>query len=189
MNRRALVLNTLVGTVLMSVFAFAKADELTLRPPVLLGKATSFNNTCDLIIINAVNQKQVLDPVVLGEAERDAGHYNINPYLRFSGAGTTFQHIDAARCIAIAGQTAAQRGIQQVIVTYDRSNEVTISAPENYVGDKRGARAQTTEFTVRDGCDYSKSSCRVNSTMRFYNIHPRSKEWSQTVINDVRGYF
>jgi hypothetical protein len=192
MNRRALVYITLVvaawAAASMSADVLA-ADDLTLLPPVLLGKATSFSNTCRLIIIDTANQKRELAPVDLGEAERNAGHYNINPYLRFAGDGSIFQHIDSARCVAIAGQTAAQQGIQQVIMTYDRSNEVTVSVPESYVDNDRSARAHIYEFTVRDGCDYSKSSCRINSTMRFHNISPRSKGWSQTVINEVRGYF
>ncbi|MFA6970299.1 MAG: hypothetical protein WC208_02750 [Gallionella sp.] len=191
MNRRVLAIKALVVAVLaISANVFASpADELTLQRPVLLGKVTSFSNTCRLIIIDTDNQKHELDPATLGEAERKAGHYNINPYVRFAGIDNTFQHIDSSKCIAIAGRTASERGIQQVIMTYDRSNEVTVSVPESYVDNRRGARTNKCEFTVRDGCDYSKSSCRINSTMRFLNINPRSKEWSQSTINDVRGYF
>jgi hypothetical protein len=192
MNRRALVIKTLVVAALIAASISANifaADELSLQPPVLLGKATSFSNTCRLIIIDADNQMHEIDPIALGEDERKAGHYNINPYRRFAGAGTIFQHIDSSRCIAIAGQTASENGIQQVIMTYDRSNEVTVSVPESYVDNNRSTKTYTYEFTVRDGCDYSKSSCRINSIKRFHNINPRSKEWSQTVINNVRVYF
>jgi hypothetical protein len=192
MNLHALVIETLVVAVVVAasisgnIFA---ANEPTLQLPVLLGKATSFSNTCRLIIIDISKKIYEIDPAELGEAERRAGHYNINPYMRFAGAGTIFQHIDSSRCIAIAGQTASEYGIPQVIMTYDRSNEVTVSVPENYVDNDRSTRTYTYKFTVRDGCDYSKSSCRVNSTKRFHNINPGSKEWSQTVINEVRAYF
>lgn len=188
MNRRVFVIRALVVAVL-AIPANVFAAELALQLPVLLGKVTSFSNTCSLVIIDANNQKRELDPAALGEAERKAGHYNINPYMRFAGAGTAFWHIDSSRCIAIAGQTASEYGIQQVIVMYDRSNEVTVSVPESYFDNGRSTRTYTYEFTVRDGCDYSKSSCRINSTMRFRNINPRSKEWSQTTVNIVRAYF
>ena len=185
---------TLIAALAVSANVFASsADELALEPPVLLGKVSSFSNTCRLIIIDADNQKHEIDPVVLGEDERKAGHYNINPYMRFAGAdadaGAAFQHIDTSRCIAIAGQTASKYGIQQVIMMYDRSNEVTISAPESYVDNGRSRRTYTYDFPVLDGCDYKKYSCRINSTKRFHNINPRSKEWSQTAINNVRSYF
>ena len=179
---------SLIAALAISANVFA-TDELTLQPPVILGKATSFSNTCRLIIIDADNQKHELDPVVLGEAERKAGHYNINPYMRFSDSGTTFQHIDTSRCIAIAGQTASEYGMRQVIMTYDRSNEVTVSAPESYVDNGRSTRTYSYDFPVLDGCNYKKYSCRIKSTMRFYNINPRSKEWSQTLVNNVRMYF
>src|ERR1035437_5893122 len=109
---------TLIAALAVSANVFASsADELALEPPVLLGKVSSFSNTCRLIIIDADNQKHEIDPVVLGEDERKAGHYNINPYMRFAGAdagaGAAFQHIDISRCIAIAGQTASKYGIQQ----------------------------------------------------------------------------
>src|SRR5665811_2610522 len=110
---------TLIAALAVSANVFASsADELTLEPPVLLGKVSSFSNTCRLIIIDADNQKHEIDPVILGEDERKAGHYNINPYMRFAGAGAgaAFQHIDTSRCIAIAGQTASKYGIQQVIM-------------------------------------------------------------------------
>lgn len=187
MNRRvAKVL--FVAVLAISANSFA-ADELLLQFPVLLGKVTSFSNTCSLVIIDADNQKHEIDPVALGEAERRAGQYNVNPYLRFAGHGTDFQHVDSARCIAIAGRTASEYGIRQVIITHDRSNEVTVSVPASYVDNGRSSRTYKYEFTVRDGCDYSKSSCRINSTMRFRNINPGSKEWSQTAINNVRTYF
>jgi hypothetical protein len=157
--------------------------------PVLLGKATSFSMTCSLVIIDENNQKHEIDPVALGEAERKLGHYNINPYMRFAGAGTTFQHIDSSRCTAIAGQAASEYGIQQVIMTYDRSNEVTVSVPETYADNDRSAQAFTYQFAVLDGCSYKKYSCRVGSTKRFHNINPGSKEWSQIAINKVRAYF
>lgn len=187
MNRR--VIKALFVTVLaISANGFA-ADEQVQLQPVILGKVTSFSNTCSLLIIDADSQKHEIDPVALGEAERRAGHYNVNPYMRFAGYGTDFQHIDSARCIAIAGRTASEYGIRQVIITHDRSNEVTVSVPESYVDNGRSTRTYLYEFTVRDGCDYSKSSCRINSTMRFRNINPGSKEWSQTAINNVRAYF
>lgn len=189
MNRRVVVIKALVVAVLAIPASVFAADELVFQLPVIMGKVTSFSNTCRLFIIDADNKKHELDPVTLGEAELKAWRYNINPYMRFAGAGTTFWHIDASRCIAIAGQTASEQGIQQVVMTYDRSNEVTVSVPESDVDNGRSTRSYTYEFTVRDGCDYSKSTCRINSTMRFRNINPRSKEWSQTAVNNMRAYF
>lgn len=189
MNWRVLVVRILVVAASAISANVIAAEELTLHPPVLLGKATSYSNTCQLIIIDEAYKKHEIDPAELGETERRAGHYNINPYMRFAGAGSTFQHIDSLRCIAIAGQTASENGIKQVIMTYDRSNEVTVSVPESYVDNDRSTRTYTCEFTVRDGCDYGKCSCRINSTMRFHNINPQSREWSQTTINEVRAYF
>ncbi len=191
MNRRARVTMPLVAAALaISAHVFASpADGLVLKLPVLLGKAASFSMTCSLIIIDTNNQKHEIDPMVLGETERKQGHYNINPYMRFAGAGTVFQHIDPSRCIAIAGQTASEYGIQQVIITYDRSNEVTVSVPDSYFEDDKNPQAFTYQFVVLDGCNYKKFSCRVGSTKRFHNINPGSKEWSQTTINNVRAYF
>jgi len=116
---------------------------------------------------------------ILGEAERKAGHYNVNPL------GNTFK---PENCLAIAGMTAQNYGIKQVIMSTAGGDELIVSVGADYVDNGQGTHVFKTEFVVM-GCDTSKFRCMVEPNIRFHVINRLSKEWSQTLINQVRAVF
>jgi len=178
----------------LSANAFAStASEPKLQPPVLVGmlstgastrvtdKISSLGaTTCRLVFIDADNKKHELDPVSLGNAERKAGHYNVNPF------GRTFK---PENCLAIAGITAQHYGIKQVFMATSGGDELIVSVRADYVDNGQSTHVFKSEFVVLDGCDTSKFRCMVGSDIRFHVINRLSGEWSQTLVNQVKAVF
>jgi len=178
----------------LSANTFAStSSEINIQPPVLVGmlstgastrvtdKISSLGaTTCRLVFIDADNKKHELDPMFLGEAERKAGHYNVNPL------GNTFK---PENCLAIAGMTAQNYGIKQVFMATAGSDELIVSVRADYVDNGQSTHVFKTEFVVLDGCDTSKFRCRVESNVQFHVINRLSNEWSQNLINQVRAVF
>jgi len=185
----------------LSANTFAStSSEINIQPPVLVGmlstgastrvtdKISSLGaTTCRLVFIDADNKKHELDPMFLGEAERKAGHFNINPYQRYAGSDKAFHNFND--CIAIAGMTAQHYGIRQVIMSTAGSDELIVSVRADYIDNGQSTRVFKSEFVVMDGCDTSKFRCRVESNVQFHVINRLSNEWSQNLINQVRAVF
>lgn len=125
------------------------------------------NDTCIITHIDSAGIKTDLDPVKLGEAELNAGHYNINPYLIFGGKGTVFNNITMSQCIAIVGQTASGYGITDAKVSLG-NGEIAIMATTKSFNAYTDYRD---EFEVMSGCDTSKYKCMISSGYGFHNVH------------------
>lgn len=164
----------IISIIALALSTTATADQLIAR--VSPTSSIKINNTvsklitpdtCVITHIDNAGNKTDIDPVQLGDAELKAGHYNINPYLRFSGTGTVFSKITGSQCIAIVGHTAYEYGIHDAKI--DMGNgEIAVMATTlkfNAYTDYKD------EFIVLDGCDTSKYKCEVNSMYGFHNVH------------------